>query len=72
MIKDVTIEARAIFGEDIVKEAYQDTSYCYKGGGSISYTAIEPQDGCPVYVVFSNGKRFKIWASEWGGVTTVI
>jgi len=78
--KDVTTQAKAIFGEDIVKVAYQDVTgyweYRTKGGGVgsdniISNTAIEPQDGCDVYIEFINGKKFRIWSSEWGGVTAI-
>ena len=69
--RDVTIRAKAIFGENIVKEAYQDMSCFSTGKNIISNTSVEPQDCCPVYVEFTNSKMFKILSSEWGRVTAI-
>lgn len=66
---DVTEYAKSIFGEEIVKSAYQEIELDKSNKSTINMNTIEPQDACPVIVEFTNGKKFEIWSSEWGGVT---
>ena len=70
---NVLNQAKKIFGEDIIKDAYIDVSSdSSENDTEISYKVedneIQPSDSCPLVVEFVNGKKIEIWASEWGGV----
>jgi len=70
--KDVKSFAKSIFGEAIVNKAYLEIrNEMNQEETRINNETIEPSDGNIVLVELVNGKKFKIWASEWGGVTTV-
>ena len=70
---DLTDCAKKIFGE-IVKCAYvKQPGYGKPLSLICKFNAetLEPADGFPVIIEFNNGKKFKIWSSEWGGVTAI-
>lgn len=69
-MNDISMYAKAIFGEDIVELAFEDTKYS-KEGSEISEECIHPEDACPVTIVFKNGKKIKLWVSEWGGIDSI-
>lgn len=78
---DLLRAANEILGGIVIDAyIYQDRDYLYDdlddtvkrlNKMGISYCCIEPEDGFPVTVVLDNGKKFKIWASEWGGIHSV-
>lgn len=65
---DVTQSVVDVLG-NIVEYAYCSVSQLYCA--SNNPPAVEPNDGSPVFVKLTNGKMFKIWASEWGGITSL-
>lgn len=70
---DITDEAKYIFGE-FVEKAYialpkwAEKDDVKRASSFTSDSSIEPDDGYPVYIGFTNGKGIKLSISEWGGI----
>lgn len=74
--RDLTQEARCIIGNDVEYAYSTITDNDINRGRSINPTAdfqlntIQPGD-MPVIIKMKNGKIFKLWTSEWGGIDSI-
>lgn len=73
---DITREAKFIFGE-LIEQAYiampkwSDEHDFLRNEKVACEVAIEPEDGYPVLIKFTNGKAIKLTSSEWGGIYSI-